>query len=55
MCEDRHANTEELRQHIDEALKSMEKGANRKEAARVAIVIGAIVLAVGAVIYLLGR
>ena len=54
-CEERHANTEELRQHIDEALKSMEKGANRKEAARVAIVIGAIVLAVGAVIYLLSR
>jgi tRNA A-37 threonylcarbamoyl transferase component Bud32 len=53
--DDRHANTDGLRQHIDEALKSMDAGQVRGEAKRVAIVIGAIVLVVGLVIYFLSR
>ncbi|MBN2576892.1 MAG: protein kinase [Deltaproteobacteria bacterium] len=53
--DDRHANTDDLRQHIDEALKAMDTGTARNEAIRVAIVIGAIALTVGLVIYLLGR
>ena len=53
--DDRHVNTDELRRHIDEAVKSMDRGATRHEAIRVAIVIGAIAVAVGLVIYLLSR
>ena len=54
-CEDRHASTEDLRHHIDEAIKSMDVGATRNEAKRVAIVIGALMLAVALVIYLVSR
>jgi len=54
-CEERYASTDDLRQHIDDAFASMDTGANRKEFKRVGIVIGAIVLVVGLVIYLLSR
>jgi len=53
--DDRHASTDDLRQHIDESFGSMDKGATRNEFKRMGIVIGAIVLVVGAVIYLLSR
>jgi eukaryotic-like serine/threonine-protein kinase len=53
--EERHADTDELRHHIDESLGAMDSGATRKEFKRVGVVIGAIVLVVGAVIYLLSR
>jgi len=53
--EDRHASTDDLRQHIDECLGAMDTGATRSEFKRVGIVIGAIVLVVGVVIYLLSR
>jgi len=53
--DDRHASTDDLRQHIDESFGSMDKGATRNEFKRVGLVIGAIVLVVGVVIYLLSR
>ena len=53
--DERHANTDDLRQNIDECFGSMDTGATRSEFKRVGIVIGAIVLVVGAVIYLLSR
>jgi serine/threonine protein kinase len=53
--DDRHASTEELRQHIDECFAAMDTGASRKEFKRVGIVIGAIVAVVSLVIYLLSR
>jgi serine/threonine-protein kinase len=53
--DDRHTTTDELRQHIDEALKSMDTRANRYEAKRVAVVIGAVVLVIGLLIYFLSR
>jgi serine/threonine-protein kinase len=53
--DDRHTTTDELRQHIDEALKAMDTRANRYEAKRVAIVIGAVVLVIGLLIYFLSR
>jgi serine/threonine protein kinase len=53
--DDRHTTTDELRQHIDEALRSMDTRATRNEAKRVAVVIGAIVLVIGGVIYFLSR
>jgi len=53
--ESRHASTDDLRQNIDESFGSMDKGATRSEFKRVGIVIGAIVLVVGVVIYLLSR
>ncbi len=53
--DDRHTRTEDLRQHIDECFGAMDKGANRNEAKRVAVVIGAILFAVGVVIYFLSR
>jgi serine/threonine-protein kinase len=53
--DDRHYNTDDLRQHIDEALKSMDKRATHNEVKRLAIVVGAIVVVVGLVIYLLSR
>jgi serine/threonine protein kinase len=53
--DDRHTTTDELRQHIDEALGAMDTRATRNEAKRVAVVIGAIVLVIGAVIYFLSR
>jgi serine/threonine-protein kinase len=53
--DDRHLSTDDLRQHIDEALKSMDKSATRSEAKRLALVVGAIVLVIGVVIYLLSR
>jgi eukaryotic-like serine/threonine-protein kinase len=53
--DDRHTTTDELRQHIDEALKSLDQGATRHEAKRVAIVIGAIAVVLGTVIYFLSR
>jgi serine/threonine protein kinase len=51
----RHASTDELRQHIEDTFRSMETGATGNGRLRVGIVIGAIVLAVGLVIYLLAR
>jgi serine/threonine-protein kinase len=53
--DDRHTNTDNLRQNIDESLRTMDSGANRSEAKRVAIVIGAIAVVIGIVIYLLSR
>ena len=53
--DDRHASTDDLRQNIDESFGSMDKGATRNELKRVGVVIGAIVLVVGSVIYLLSR
>ena len=53
--EERHASTDELRQHISEALGAMDTGATRNEAKRVVIVIGAIVLVVGVLLYFLSR
>jgi serine/threonine-protein kinase len=53
--DDRHASTDDLRQHIDESFAAMDTGESRKEFKRVGIVIGAIVLVVSAVIYLLSR
>jgi serine/threonine-protein kinase len=53
--DDRHTTTDDLRQNIDEALKSMDARATREEVKRVAIVIGAIVLVVALVIYFLSR
>jgi serine/threonine protein kinase len=53
--DDRHLSTDDLRQHIDEALKSMDTSATHSEVKRLAIVVGAVVLVVGAVIYLLSR
>ena len=51
----RHANTDELRRHVEEALKSMDVGELRSEAKRLGLVVGGIILVVGAVIYLLSR
>jgi len=53
--DDRHMSTDDLRQNIEEALKSMDSRATRNEAKRVAVVIGAVVLVIGLVIYLLSR
>jgi len=53
--DDRHFSTDDLRQNIDESFGSMDKGATRNELKRVGIVIGALVLVVGVVIYLLSR
>lgn len=53
--EERHGNTEELRHDIQESLGAMDVGATRKEFKRVGVVIGAIVLVLGLVLYLLSR
>jgi serine/threonine-protein kinase len=53
--DERYASAEDLRQHIDETLKAMDSGDTRRELKRMAIVIGAIVVVVGVVIYLLSR
>jgi serine/threonine-protein kinase len=53
--DDRHRNTDDLRQNIDDSVRAMDTGANRSEAKRVAIVIGAIIVVVGVVIYFLSR
>ncbi len=53
--DERHASTDDLRQHIDESFAAMDTGESRREFKRVGIVIGAIVLVIGFVIYLLSR
>ena len=53
--EDRHANTDELRRHVQETLRATDVGETRSEAKRVVAVVGAIVLVVGLLIYLLSR
>jgi serine/threonine protein kinase len=53
--DDRHTSTDDLRQHIDESFAAMDTGESRREFKRVGIVIGAIVLVVSVVIYLLSR
>ena len=53
--DERHASADDLRQDIDETLRAMDSGATRSEFKRMAIVIGAIVLVVGIVIYFLSR
>ena len=53
--DDRHANTDDLRQHIEASFNAMESGTNRSEFKRMAAVIGAIALVVGTVIYFLAR
>jgi len=53
--DDRHKDTDDLRQHIDDSFSAMNAGANHREAKRVAIVIGAILVIAGIVIYFLSR
>ena len=53
--DDRHTTTDELRQHIEEALRSLDSRANRHEAKRLALVVGAVALVLGIVIYFLSR
>ena len=53
--DERHASNDDLRQHIDESFAAMDTDESRREFKRVGIVIGAIVLVVGVVIYLLSR
>jgi serine/threonine protein kinase len=54
-CDDRHTTTDHLRQNIEEALKSMDSRATRNEAKRLALVVGAIVLVIGLLIYFISR
>ena len=54
-CEDRYADTDEFRQHIDECFGAMDRGESRSEFKRMGLVIGAIVLVVAVVIYFLSR
>ena len=51
----RHENAAALRQHIADALASMDIAPVRREAARVIVVVGAILVVVGTAIYLLSR
>ncbi len=53
--EDRHESALALRQHISEALASLDAAPVRREAARVVAVVGAILLVIGTAIYLLSR
>jgi serine/threonine protein kinase len=53
--DDRHTTTDDLRQHIEQALRSLDSQANRHEAKRLAVVVGAVVLVVGTAIYFLSR
>jgi serine/threonine-protein kinase len=53
--DDRHTTTDDLRQHIEEALRSLDSRANRYEAKRLALVVGAVALVLGIVIYFLSR
>jgi serine/threonine protein kinase len=53
--EDRHASTDDLRHHISEALSAMDTGTARNETKRVVMVIGAIAVVVGILIYFLSR
>ena len=53
--DDRHTTTDDLRQNIDDALKSMDTRATRGEIKRLAVVVGAIVLVLGVVIYFISR
>ena len=54
-CDERHVDTDELRQHIDECFGAMDQGETRNEFKRMGLVIGAIVLVVAVVIYFLSR
>jgi len=54
-CDERHVDTDELRQHIDECFGAMDQGETRSEFKRMGLVIGAIVLVVAVVIYFLSR
>jgi serine/threonine-protein kinase len=49
--EDRHANAEDLREHIDAALQSLEKSLWSREVKRLGILLGFIVLVVATVVY----
>jgi serine/threonine-protein kinase len=51
--DDRYASAEDLRQHIDDTLSAMDTGAVRSEIKRVAVVIAAIALILGILIYFL--
>jgi serine/threonine protein kinase len=53
--DDRYANADQLRGHIEATLAATDVGATRSEAKRVAVVIGAIVVVLGLLIYLLSR
>jgi serine/threonine-protein kinase len=53
--DERHVDTDELRQQIDECFGAMDRRETRSELARMGLVIGAIVLVVSAVIYFLSR
>ncbi len=53
--EERHESATALRQHITEALSTLDAGPVRREAARVVAVVGAILLVIGTAIYLLSR
>jgi serine/threonine-protein kinase len=53
--DERHVDTDELRQQIDECFGAMDRGESRSEFKRMGLVIGAIVLVVAVVIYFLSR
>jgi eukaryotic-like serine/threonine-protein kinase len=53
--DDRHANADELRTAIEASVGAMDVGVTRNEAKRVLVVIGAIVVVVAGLIYLLSR
>jgi hypothetical protein len=51
----RHENAAALRQHITSALATLDAAPVRREAKRVVVVVGAILVVVGTAIYLLSR
>jgi hypothetical protein len=51
----RHANAAALRQHIADSLATLDSAPVRREAKRVVVVVGAILVVVGTAIYLLSR
>jgi eukaryotic-like serine/threonine-protein kinase len=53
--DDRHKDTDDLRQHIDESIRTMDASANRSKVKRVGVIIGAILVVVGIVSYFLSR
>jgi serine/threonine-protein kinase len=53
--EERHGNADDLRRHISDALKSMDRRAIRVEAKRLGLVIAALVLVLAGLIYFLRR
>jgi Serine/threonine protein kinase len=54
-CDDRHESASALRHHIADVLATLDAAPVRREAARVVVVVGAILVVVGTAIYLLSR